>query len=86
MSISRESQGLTLDDVKKSLTLKNLKEWLPGFPIVRWAPRYSLFDLQSDITAGVTVGLMVVPQAIAYAGIAGLPHEVQWYSWSLVFL
>ena len=76
MSFSRENRGLTLATVRQSLTLKNVKEWLPGFPIVRWLPKYSMYDLQSDFTAGLTVGLMVVPQAIAYAGIAGLPHEV----------
>ena len=30
----------------------------------------------SDFVAGLTVGLMVVPQALAYASIANLPHEV----------
>ena len=30
----------------------------------------------SDIIAGLTVGLMVVPQALAYANIAQLPLEV----------
>eukprot|EP00117_Sycon_ciliatum_P018229 scpid38172/ scgid16926/ Sodium-independent sulfate anion transporter; Solute carrier family 26 member 11 len=80
MSFSRENRGLTLATVRQSLTLKNVKEWLPGFPIVRWLPKYSMYDLQSDFTAGLTVGLMVVPQAIAYAGIAGLPHEYGLYS------
>ena len=31
----------------------------------------------SDLIAGLTVGLMVVPQALAYASIAGLPLEVR---------
>ena len=35
-----------------------------------------LLQLQSDLIAGITVGLMVVPQALAYASIAGLPPEV----------
>lgn len=45
-------------------------------PIVKWLTRYSLRYLISDIIAGLTVGLMVVPQALAYASIAGLPLEV----------
>ena len=46
------------------------------FPIIGWLRRYTLKNLVSDIIAGLAVGLMVVPQAIAYAGIAGLPLEV----------
>lgn len=46
-------------------------------PIARWLPRYTLGKLRSDVIAGITVGLMVVPQGLAYATIAGLDHEVQ---------
>lgn len=45
-------------------------------PLLRWLSRYNLRTLLSDAIAGVTVGLMVVPQALAYARIAGLPLEV----------
>ena len=45
-------------------------------PLVRWLSRYNLRTFVSDFIAGVTVGLMVVPQALAYARIAGLPLEV----------
>ncbi|XP_041379527.1 LOW QUALITY PROTEIN: sodium-independent sulfate anion transporter-like, partial [Gigantopelta aegis] len=34
----------------------------------------------SDVIAGLTVGLMVVPQALAYASIAGLPLQYGLYS------
>lgn len=47
------------------------------FPFVQWLSRYSLSCLISDIIAGLTVGLMVVPQALAYASIAQLPLQVQ---------
>ena len=46
------------------------------FPFVQWLSRYTLSCLVSDIIAGLTVGLMVVPQALAYASIAQLPLEV----------
>ena len=46
------------------------------FPVVRWLCRYNPRTLLADAIAGVTVGLMVVPQALAYARIAGLPLEV----------
>ncbi len=36
--------------------------------------------MQSDVTAGMTVAAMLVPQAMAYALLAGLPPEVGLYS------
>src|SRR5687767_14544767 len=45
-------------------------------PITKWLPRYTLEDCVADLVAGLTVTLTVLPQAIAYAGIAGLPPEV----------
>lgn len=38
--------------------------------------RYSSEDAVGDLVAGVTVGLTVIPQALAYAGIAGLDPAV----------
>jgi MFS superfamily sulfate permease-like transporter len=35
-----------------------------------------LTHLQGDIIAGITVGLTVIPQSIAYANIAELPPQV----------
>ncbi|XP_048346419.1 sodium-independent sulfate anion transporter isoform X1 [Sphaerodactylus townsendi] len=49
-------------------------------PVLRWLPRYSLQWLQFDIIAGLTVGLTVVPQALAYAEVAGLPMQYGLYS------
>ena len=50
------------------------------FPIVTWLPEYSLRTLQCDLIAGLTVGLMVVPQGLAYAQLAGLPPQYGLYS------
>ncbi|XP_054834494.1 sodium-independent sulfate anion transporter [Eublepharis macularius] len=49
-------------------------------PVLRWLPKYSLQWLQLDIIAGLTVGLTVVPQALAYAEVAGLPMQYGLYS------
>lgn len=51
----------------------SLKAWLP---LLSWAPRYRLKWLQMDLLAGLTVGLTTVPQALAYAEVAGLPVQV----------
>uniref|UniRef100_A0A667Z293 Sodium-independent sulfate anion transporter n=1 Tax=Myripristis murdjan TaxID=586833 RepID=A0A667Z293_9TELE len=54
-----------------------LKAWLP---ILSWLPGYKLKWLQMDLIAGVTVGLTVVPQGLAYAEVAGLPVQYGLYS------
>ncbi|MDP3312063.1 SulP family inorganic anion transporter [Lutibacter sp.] len=43
------------------------------FPILSWLPNYKKKWLKGDISAGLTVGIILVPQGIAYAMIAGLP-------------
>lgn len=42
-------------------------------PILSWLPGYSRNKLNGDISAGLTVGVMLIPQGMAYAMIAGLP-------------
>ncbi|MBM1106596.1 sulfate permease [Aurantibacter crassamenti] len=43
------------------------------FPFLQWLPTYKKSYLSGDISAGLTVGVMLVPQGMAYAMIAGLP-------------
>ena len=45
-------------------------------PILEWLPQYSWSKLLQDCLAGITVGLTVIPQGIAYAIVAGLPAQV----------
>jgi len=49
------------------MTLKQL------FPITIWLPKYRKKDLRGDLSAGLSVGIMLVPQGMAYAMLAGLP-------------
>lgn len=42
-------------------------------PILDWLPIYRKADLNGDLFAGITVGVLLVPQGMAYAMIAGLP-------------
>ena len=44
-------------------------------PVVTWLPGYRIAGLPRDVIAAVTVWALVVPQAIAYAQIAGLPPQ-----------
>ncbi|KAF8980072.1 hypothetical protein BGZ46_004660 [Entomortierella lignicola] len=49
-------------------------------PIIKWLPRYNRSWILRDIVAGVTVGLIVVPQGMSYAKVAGLPVQNGLYS------
>lgn len=46
-------------------------------PILGWAPEYNTEKFISDAIAGITVGLTVMPQALAYATLAGLEPQVR---------
>jgi len=43
------------------------------FPILDWLPNYKKEFFKNDLGAGLAVGIMLIPQGIAYAMIAGLP-------------
>ena len=42
-------------------------------PILNWLPDYKSEYLKDDFIAGVTVAVLLIPQGMAYALIAGLP-------------
>ncbi len=54
-----------------------LKRYLP---ILEWMPGYNRQMLASDGMAGLIVTIMLVPQGMAYALLAGLPPEVGLYA------
>ncbi|XP_072931671.1 sodium-independent sulfate anion transporter-like, partial [Epargyreus clarus] len=49
-------------------------------PAARWLPRYGRAAAAADLVAGVTLGLTLVPQSIAYASLANLPVQYGLYS------
>jgi len=49
-------------------------------PIVQWLPRYYPSWLLTDFIAGLTIGVMLIPQGMAYATIATIPIENGLYS------
>jgi high affinity sulfate transporter 1 len=55
-------------------------------PILTWLPRYRPVWLRADIMAGLAVWAMTVPQALAYAGIAGVPPVYGLYAVPLAML
>jgi hypothetical protein len=45
-------------------------------PVLNWLPYYKPSIAVADLVAGITVGLTLIPQAIAYASLAGLHAQV----------
>ena len=48
--------------------------------ILSWIKKYDKSSAISDVIAGITLGLTMIPQAIAYAALAGLPSQYGLYS------
>lgn len=46
------------------------------FPIFDWGRSYTRANLSSDLLAAVIVTIMLIPQSLAYAMLAGLPPEI----------
>jgi SulP family sulfate permease len=55
-------------------------QWKRLFPILSWGAAYNRQDLGGDVTAAVIVTIMLIPQSLAYALLAGLPAEVGLYA------
>lgn len=51
-----------------------------ALPILQWLPHYKKRDFRADFIAGLTVGVMLVPQGMAYGLLAGLPPIYGLYS------
>ena len=49
-------------------------------PILQWAKTYNNETLTSDLVAAVIVTIMLIPQSLAYALLAGLPAEMGLYA------
>ena len=54
--------------------------WRRRLPAATWLPRYRRRDVAGDLLAGSVVAALAVPQALGYAGIAGVPVQVGLYA------
>lgn len=50
------------------------------FPLLNYLKSYNRNALKGDLSAGITVGIMLIPQGMAYALIAGLPPQYGLYA------
>jgi SulP family sulfate permease len=53
---------------------------LPTLPVLQWGAQYNRDLLFSDLVAALIVTIMLIPQSLAYAMLAGLPPEVGLYA------
>ncbi|MDA9953769.1 sulfate permease [Planktomarina sp.] len=57
--------------------LPNLSRYLP---ILSWGKTYNQLSLTNDLVAAVIVTIMLIPQSLAYAMLAGLPPQMGLYA------
>ena len=50
------------------------------FPILVWIKHYTYDDFASDTVAAIVVTIMLIPQSLAYALLAGLPPQIGLYA------
>ena len=60
--------------------MPTLRRWLPRLTILDWGREYDRGTLMSDLLAALIVTIMLIPQSLAYALLAGLPPEVGIYA------
>lgn len=57
------------------------RNWvLQLLPFLRWWPRVNRETVRADVSAGLTSALVVLPQGVAFATIAGMPPEYGLYA------
>jgi high affinity sulfate transporter 1 len=68
---------MATQSIERSKTTRSLSSFIP---ILAWLPRYNRGWLMADILAGLTLWGLVVPEGMAYAGVAGLPPQFGLYT------
>jgi len=60
--------------------MKNLSNLSRYLPILSWGKTYNQLSLTNDLVAAVIVTIMLIPQSLAYAMLAGLPPQMGLYA------
>lgn len=58
----------------------SVRELMKVIPITEWLPHYQRSNLRLDAIAGIALAGLLVPEAMGYAGIAGLPPQAGLYA------
>ncbi len=57
--------------------MKTLEQWIPA---ARWLKTYNKHEISADLLASLVVTIMLIPQSLAYAMLAGLPPSMGLYA------
>lgn len=72
---------MNIDLLEDKYTKPKQPHWLfTRIYILTWIRLYDREKAVSDLIAGITLGLTIIPQSIAYASLAGLSSEYGLYS------
>jgi sodium-independent sulfate anion transporter 11 len=69
-----------VDPVSRRLPSATVDYLTEKLPVAQWLPYYDYRWLLQDVIAGITIGVMFIPQGLAYAKIATIPVEHGLYS------
>lgn len=69
-----------VDPVSKRLPSATAEYLIEKLPVLSWLPHYHPKWMIQDFIGGITIGVMFIPQGLAYAQIAGIPVEHGLYS------
>lgn len=64
----------------RRLPLATVDYLVEKLPVAQWLPHYHPRWIIQDVIAGITLGVMFIPQGLAYAKIATIPIEHGLYS------
>jgi sulfate permease, SulP family len=73
-------------DLWNNGTVNVQSRWSRIFPIWGYIRHYSAKDYVMDIIAGIVIAVVLVPETIAYASLAGLPPEIGIYTAIVAYL
>ena len=81
--VRRHNRGLVRFVTRLAMAGRHWQQWVPIVPAMKG---YQREDFGQDLIAGVVVGMVTVPQAVAYAYLAGLPPQAGLYACLLPML
>lgn len=65
----------------RPFSLASVRSWLPRlFPFLQWGPLVTRDNLRADLIAGITGAVIVLPQGVAFATLAGMPVQYGLYA------
>lgn len=77
---SRSGMLIKLEKQKKQIAQRCVSQVVRRIYILSWITSYNSNFFISDLIAGITLGLTMIPQAIAYAALAGLSSQYGLYA------